>query len=472
VRPAAAIAAALALAVASCSAGGGDGERATGTTSATTSSSASPGASPTATTVAEGGCPAVPPTRVPDPDRPSYAVDATVDPVAGTVAGTLRVRFSPDRPTDRLVFRLWPNAPRPAAAGVVLEVGPVSSPDGGVLASERPDPTTLVATLPDELAPGQAVEVGLPWHLTVPGSIPDRVSHEGDTLRLGSFFPILAWEPGVGWATDPPTAGFAEASTFPAADFELHVEVPAGYTVIGTGRAGDGGTWTVEAVRDVGLSVGRFTVATATADAPDPVTVTVGVAPGVDEDPLSYAEAAVEAMEDYGDRFGGYPWPDLGIAVAPGLPGGIEYPATIFHGPGTVDHVAHEVGHQWFYGLVGNDQGRDPWLDEGLATWAQTRVDVPPLEDLPGPVPEDAVGQAGQPMSFWERHLDSYYRGVYVQPAMALHELGDDDLVDCALRHYVADVSYGIARPADLFESLDLVFPDAEEVLAPYGLHP
>ncbi|HEX9994282.1 MAG TPA: M1 family aminopeptidase [Acidimicrobiales bacterium] len=476
-RPPAALAAVAvaALLAAACSSGGGDGDRAAGpSSSAATTGSSSAGSDPasTGTTVDEDGCPAVPPPAVPDQQRPSYAVEATVDPEAGTIGGTLRARFTPDLPTDRLVFRLWPNGPRPAGAGVVLDVGPVTSPDLGALASERPDPTTLVVRLPGELAAGQPVEVGLPWNLTVPGPTTDRVSKDGDSLRLGSFLPLLAWEPGVGWATDPPTAGYAEASTAPSADFELQVEVPAGYSVLGTGRAGDGGTWTAEAVRDVGLSVGRFTTATATAAAPDPVTVTVGVADGLADDPEAYAAAAVEALEDFGARYAPYPWPDLSIAVTAGLPGGIEYPATIFHGPETVDHVAHEVGHQWFYGLVGNDQGRDPWLDEGLATWAQTRVDVPPIDGLPQPVPEDATGHAGDPMTFWEGHLDSYYRGVYVQSALALHELGDDDLVDCALRHYVADRAYGIARPSDLFDALRLVFPDAEATLAPYGLAP
>ena len=35
----------------------------------------------------------------------------------------------------------------------------------------------------------------------------------------------------------------------------------------------------------------------------------------------------------------------------------------------------HEVAHQWFYGLVGNHQGRDPWMDEGIATYAEGRLE-------------------------------------------------------------------------------------------------
>lgn len=474
----AAVLAAMALALPACAAADeGTDAAAPGETTTTAPSTATSGAPATTSTtsaadaLAAGECPLVPPPAVPSADRPQYVVEANVDPVAGTVDGTVQVQFTPDLDIDRLVFRLWPNGPRSATAGTRLDVGPVTSP-GGPLPSERPDPTTLVVPLPRELPPGATVEVGLPWHLEVPNSAPDRLSHDGDSLRLGSFFPMLAWEPGVGWATEPPTSGYAEASTAPIADFDMTVTVPAESTIIGTGRVGGGGHWRVEAVRDVAIAVGRFTTVTAEADAPDPVTVTVGVAPGVEDDPQAYANAAVEALEDFGTRFGGYPWADLTLSITPGLPGGIEYPATIFHGPDTVDHVAHEVAHQWFYAYVGNDQGRDPWLDEGLASWAQTRIGVPPIEELPQPVPADAVGRAGQPMAWWEDHLASYYRGVYVQPALALHELGDPELVDCALAHYVADQAYRVATPAALFQALGAVFPDAEEVLAPFGLTP
>ncbi len=33
--------------------------------------------------------------------------------------------------------------------------------------------------------------------------------------------------------------------------------------------------------------------------------------------------------------------------------------------------IAHELAHQWFYHLLGNDQGKEPFLDEGITTWAE-----------------------------------------------------------------------------------------------------
>ena len=45
--------------------------------------------------------------------------------------------------------------------------------------------------------------------------------------------------------------------------------------------------------------------------------------------------------------------------------------------------VAHEIAHQWFYGVVGNDQIRYPWLDEGLCRFAEyLYLDASPVEHL------------------------------------------------------------------------------------------
>jgi hypothetical protein len=126
----------------------------------------------------------------------------------------------------------------------------------------------------------------------------------------------------------------------------------------------------------------------------------------------------------------------------------------------------------WFYALVGNDQGRDPWIDEGLATWAEARA----MDSLPElrsrSIPSDGRGRAGESMSYWAPRAGSYYRSVYVQGALALDALGDADLVDCALRHLVARDAFEIATNASVIEALQTVFPDAGSVLARYGISP
>jgi hypothetical protein len=404
----------------------------------------------------------VPARRAPDPERPRYVLRLDVRPERNTVTGDLRVRFVPDRPIDRLVFRLWPNGPRSRAAGARLDVGPIALDGAPARPGDLPDPTTLVVRLGRTVAAGRSVTAALPWKLTLPGAVPDRVARIGDTVRLGSFFPILAWEPGRGWATEPPTSNFAEASTAPTADFDLHVTTSPGLQVIASGVPDGPGRWRADAARDVAVSVGRFRTAVAVAHAPQPVTVTVAVDTALTEQPSDYLVTVVRALEDFARRYGPYPWPVYSLAVTPQLRGGIEYPMHVLQGPGSGGRTTpHEVAHQWFYALVGNDQGRDPWLDEGLASWAEARFLGNLGHFLSLTIPSDARGRLGAPMTYWNGR-SSYYRGVYVQGVQFLARLGSPDQVDCALRQLVARHAHRVARPIDLLAALRFVFPNAQ----------
>jgi hypothetical protein len=385
------------------------------------------------------------------------------------VQGSVGVGFTPDLPTDQLVFRLWPNAPVLAESGVHEEITSVE--DAGVpLAFDQTDATTVRVALAKPVAAGESVSVRLAFQLTVPGGNADRVAHEGDTMRLGSFLPLLAWEPGVGWAPDPATSVHGEAATSPVADYEIAITAPAGYDVLGTGARGTDGHWRATAVRDVAYSIGHFNLFE---DDVGGVHITLGVEQSVNDDPARYMGLTTDAFRNYVARFGAYPWPTYTAAVLPALHGGIEFPTHVMHGSdSTTRSIVHEVAHQWFYSLVGNDQGRDPWLDEGLASYAEF-VQIATLAGHLGErTPSDVAGHAGEPMTVWEQHEANYYPGVYVQGGTAVARLGPVDQVDCALRQYVAHNAFRIATPADLITALTVVFPDAAERLAPYGLHP
>lgn len=400
----------------------------------------------------------------PPAEVPHYDMSIRIDPQAGEVKGTSRVSFVADRATRRLVFRLWPNGPRLSSEGTELVVRRASR------RFRSPDPTTAVFPLGRRLAPGETAEVRLHWTLRLPGAIYDRISQNGDTIRLGSFFPILSWEGGRGWATDPPTSTLAESSTSPTADFTVRIEA-AGLDVIATGEETAPGRWSASAVRDFAVAVGDFEMVERSVRAPNRVALRVGVARGVDAGPDDFAGAIERALEDLSGRYGAYPWRTFSMAIVPDLGGsGIEYPAMIFQGEDSLRNATtHEVAHSWFYGLVGNNQGRDPWLDEGVTSWAQARADgiLDFFRDYE--IPEEAAGRLGSPMTFWDDHESVYYPGAYVQGVKALEALGDPRRVDCALRRFVAENAYEVATYEDLIDALEPSFPRAGRVLARFG---
>jgi hypothetical protein len=446
-----------------------DAERSTTVTSAAAATTSTTSA---AQALAAGQCPAVPPRAEPSEDRPRYRADLTVDPTTGSVSGPVEVAFTPDLPVDRLVLRLWANAPRSAAVGTAASVSSVAV-DGLEASIDLPDPTTVVVPLDREVEAGETIDVSLVLTLDVDGPARERVSRNGDSLRLGSFLPLLPWEPGRGWAVDPPTRLFAEAATTPTADFDVGLAVPADYDVLATGIPDGRGRWRAEAVRDFAASIGHLELASTVVDAPAPVEVTVGVQAGIDESPDAYLARVSDALVQFSQRFGPYPWPSLSVAITPGLDGGIEMPMHIMQGPETIGRTTpHEVAHMWFYSLVGNNQGRDPWMDEGLSTYAEATFEDT-LDDFQAePLPASGEGALGAPLAYWADFADDYYRVVYGRGATSVAELGPRELVDCALRHYVADQAYGVSTPDDLVDALAFVFPDAPAALAAAGVPP
>ncbi len=390
-----------------------------------------------------------------DPHRPVLSIDVTVD--RRTVVGTQRVVFTPDRTLSEIVFRLWASAPRPTASGGRTTIS--SAHVNGVRVRPTRSSDTVLR-LPYRGPAGRAVTLDLGFRLTLPVGANDRFGSRGSTTWFGSGTPLLAWERGRGWATEPPTSGFAEASTSETMRLaRLTVRHAAGLSVVATGAVvQESSTVTVTAapgVRDVAVAVGRFR----TTRLAGPVPVVVASAPEVTDDPAVVGREVVRAMRAHTARFGPFPFARLSVAVLPDIKGGIEYPGAILLGS-KQDRDAttsHEVAHQWFYGLVGDDQGRDPWLDEALATYAEALDRGSAQKYLSTEIPADGKGRAGEPMTYWEGR-SSYYRSVYVQGAAALLRARAQDPVafDQQVRCYVARHAWGVAVPSDIRTSVPL----------------
>jgi hypothetical protein len=396
--------------------------------------------------------------------RPVYRMDVRI--ADSRVTGTSDIRFAAERPLRRLVLRLWPNGPGQQASLAVSGM----SVDGRPAQPRKAAAATLVVPLAGTVAAGRPVRIRFDWRLELSDGALRMSAHAG-YVRLGSFFPILPWDAQRGWVVDPPTSLTAEASTSPTADFDVTVHAPASMRVLATGRRVSPERWLARGVRDFAIAGGPFVTVTRTVAAPRPVRLTVAAPAEARGAADAFADRAVLALTAFAERFGPYPWPTLSIAVMPDLGRyGIEYPNLIFQGPVSLDRAtSHEVAHQWFYSLVGNDQARDPWLDESLANWAAMSVDH--FEGILSlPIPPAARGHLGDSVSFWQQHPADYFAGVYVQGPQALASLGDQAFVDCALRRYVAANAYGIAQPRDLVSALEAELPGAAARLAAYGV--
>jgi aminopeptidase N len=176
--------------------------------------------------------------------------------------------------------------------------------------------------------------------------------------------------------------------------------------------------------------------------------------------------AAAAQVELLTEKVGPYPYVELDLVDLPGAYGGIEYPGLVtigtLGGTNLIHPTVHEVGHQWFYGLIGDDQLREPWLDEGAATYTQVLY----LEETEGsgsatgllsdfreqlrghPNPELPIGRsvAGYPTQR-EYALFVYLKGALFFDALRA-ELGDE-VFFAFLREYFQTFRYSIASAID-----------------------
>jgi aminopeptidase N len=126
--------------------------------------------------------------------------------------------------------------------------------------------------------------------------------------------------------------------------------------------------------------------------------------------------------------------------------------------------VAHEVGHQWFYNLVGNDQLDDPWLDEALTQFATLQYftdeyGVPgengfraSLEDRWARVDRAEI-PIGLPVAEYDGTYGAIVYGRGPLFFVALREEMGKEAFDAFIREYTAEHSWGIATP-ELLQSL------------------
>ncbi len=156
---------------------------------------------------------------------------------------------------------------------------------------------------------------------------------------------------------------------------------------------------------------------------------------------------AVRSMDKYSEAFGTFPYPDMDVVLADFRTfGGMEYPTIIFTNRDRYT-ISHELAHQYFYGIVGDDQFAEPWLDESFATWAQY-LPFSAWKQCSGFDWPSAGARLTNDMAYWATHLGEYFT-IYSGGGCLLANLaglfGVDRFVE-VLHDYVQAHWLGVAR--------------------------
>ncbi len=315
-----------------------------------------------------------------------YSMDLAVDSGLTQLTGREVVSYT-NRTTSSLAdvyFRLFANYPD---GGDKISVRNVRVDGAQASTSLESQDTALKVPLASPLAPGGQVRLDLDFDVTIPISNTDHYSdftESNGIITLPSFYPLIPAYDSKGWHLEVgPDYGdlvYAESSLY-----DVRVTAPITLTVIASGsavnvtRQGDTATWRYIAapMRDFDLNISP--VLQKSSGQVEDVTVNSYYLPtdqAGGENVLRWASAALSVYEK---RFGPYPFRELDVVETPTTAGGIEYPGLVVINkdfyekdvtPEFQFDVAHEVAHQWWYSVVGDDQVNTPWMDEALAQYS------------------------------------------------------------------------------------------------------
>jgi hypothetical protein len=311
-------------------------------------------------------------------------VDVTFDPWGefAVLEGWAQIRFTNplDNPLEDFVLMLWPNDGQYLAemvAGPLLIDGKTIEPEVEL------DGLVLRAPLSPSLQPGMTVDVKMPFKVEVLGSIEDERKRFGITngvLIAPTFYPLVPRLIDGQWQAEAAPEG-GDTTSSEVSFYQVSVTASDHYQIVTSGVEienevlEDGRqrvTFVSGPMRDFALALGSFEEYSRTFG---DIVVNAWVLPQHEYNGERILNLAEIQMGFLSDLVGPYPYAELDIVDAPCGFGGIEYPGLIYicsmDRGYLVDPLVHEVAHQWFYAVVGNDQLQEPWLDEAAASYWQ-----------------------------------------------------------------------------------------------------
>jgi len=417
------------------------------------------------------------------PDASVYHLEFNIADDLYHITGTEAVRYTnaEDMALSEVHLRLFPNI-----LGGEMTVTNVTVDEQAVTPRLELGDSLLVVPLSSPLEPGQSVILQMGFAVTVPQEVELNfgvLSYYEGVLTLAHAYPMIAVYDDEGWNAEiPPQSG--DVTYVDAAFYLVKITAPRNVVLVTSGyqversEAGEMQTLSVASgpARDFYLAaspdyeemsetVGEVTIRSY---APD----------GAENGAQMALDVAVKSIEVFSERYAPYPYTEFDIVSTPTLALGIEYPGIVaitsriydvdsdYRGtPASIymeSTVAHEVGHQWFYNMVGDDQLDDPWLDESLTQFITLQY----YADEYGPGGEagfrnslearwDSVGRADIPIGLPVEDYSGREYGAIVYGRgplffVALRERIGTEAFDAFLREYTETLSWGIATPETL----------------------
>ena len=367
-----------------------------------------------------------------------------------------------------------------------MEVGQVTDGKSNPLPYEitGEDAHVLCVTLSKGLFPNERTTVVIPFSVQL-ACIRHRLGYTDRAVNLGNWYPVLCVRE-RGGDYECAYAPYGDPFYSVCADYEVELTCDAEYvlassgTVVGEKQSDERKTYDMQLkrARDFAMVLSKdFTVHTSRVGETD-----VKYYCYADDKAGQTLQTAKDALAYFDRAFGEYPYPTYAVVQTPFLAGGMEYPALVYisdqlKGVDIDTVVVHETAHQWWYGIVGNNQMQEAWLDEGLSEYAtclffenhpaygisreQTVRDTETAYRAFVSVTRQNKGQVDTTMRRNLRAFSSEYEYVNVTYNGGfllfdgLRQSVGDRLFFKALRRYYGENAYGVAGQDDLIGAFE-----------------
>jgi hypothetical protein len=414
-------------------------------------------------------------------DAPQYQIDLTIAPDLSSYSATQQVRYTntETEPLREIYFTLFPNL---SSYGGQLTVESVKL-NGQTMEPQFQSGSVLMQiNLPEPLSPGESIDLELDYSAQVPVLDVEQGYnqfglHDG-ILALPNFYPQIPAYDDEGWnITLGP--GYGDAVFSDTALYQVNLTAPAEQVVATSGVCDRVTHETTAEYHCVSGPMRDFMIAMSSdyqvkSDTIDGVKVNSFYREEFADEGERGLQVVRDALRAYNQRIGEYPFSELDLLATPTSTGGIEYPGLVVIAEGLFERnpifyesaTAHEVAHQWWYSLVGNDQVDEPWLDEALTqfTTALYTLDqygknglngyVQSLEDRYDRVKGTAQDQRSD-LPVAEYSSRQYGAIVYGKAALffnAIYEQIGAEKFDQLLQDYFEQHRYGVAYPQDFLK--------------------
>ena len=353
---------------------------------------------------------------------------------------------------EELYFHLYPNAFKTVDTAPILfsqgEDSP-SSYEGGEIEIlkvsyngedldfniQGEGDTILHIDLKQPLIEDKKADIYLEYKVKLP-TTQDRFGYGNKVINGGNWYPVVAVYDEDGWNLDP-YYQIGDPFYSDIANYNVRINTDKDVVIASSGNIlsevveRDKKIYEIEGklIRDFAWSASKdFKIAEKKLDNTNIKLYYLDKDKSMIEESLEIGEKSIRT---FSKLFGQYPYGVYSIVMTE-FPSGMEYPGVVFISDELFKEplidmleqvIVHETAHQWWYGLVGNDQIKEAWLDESLATYSEVLYNVEVYNKEKGEV--------------------YYTENIEIGYELAESYLTEDDVVNKPLDKFVGWDDYG-----------------------------